>query len=107
MKAEVVEDKIWEGSYVKFLGVAIDSRLNFDSYFSSIYLKANQKLSALSILAKLLPFARIDYFLKHFLNLNSNIVLWYGYSVMKNQIRGLINFMMIHSVYITQTFKHF
>ena len=66
MKAELVEDKIWEGSYVKF---------NFDGYISSIFLKANQKLSALSILAKLLPLARIDYFLKHFLNLSSSIVL--------------------------------
>ena len=98
MKAELVEDKIWEGSYVKF---------NFDGYISSIFLKANQKLGALSILAKLLPLARIDYFLKHFLNLSSSIVLRYGYSVMKIQIIGLINFMTIHSVYIKQTFKHF
>ena len=50
------EHKICESNEVKLLGVTIDSKLKFDSYFANICLKANQKLTALNSLAKLLTF---------------------------------------------------
>ena len=50
------EDKNWESGNVKLLDVAIESRLNFNSHIDSICLKANQKLSVLCRLVKLLSF---------------------------------------------------
>ena len=50
------ENKVWESNEVKLLGVTVDNKLKFYSYFANIYFKANQKLRALSSLAKLLSF---------------------------------------------------
>ena len=41
---------------VKLLEITLDHNLKFDKYASNIYLKANRKLSALTRVAKFLPF---------------------------------------------------
>ena len=50
------KDLTWESNYVKLLRVTIDRDLKFDKYVLKICSKANQKLSALSGIAKLLSF---------------------------------------------------
>ena len=47
---------IWESNYVKLLGITIDRDLKFDKHVLKLCSKANQKLSALSRMAKLLSF---------------------------------------------------
>lgn len=44
--------QIWEGNDLKPFGVAIDNKLNFDSYIASTCLKVNQKLIVLHRLAE-------------------------------------------------------
>ena len=72
------EHKIWESNEVKLLGVTIDSKLKFDSYFANICLKAIQKLRALSSLAKLLTCNKKIILLKHFVIADLLIILWLG-----------------------------
>ena len=50
------KDLIWESSDVKPLGITINRDLKFDKHGLKIWSKANQKLSALSRMAKLLSF---------------------------------------------------
>lgn len=56
MWTETGKETIYESSNGKLLGVTIDNKLNFDSPIASIYLKANQTLSVLDRLSKLLYF---------------------------------------------------
>ena len=48
------KDLIWESNDVKLLGITIDRDLKFDKPALKLCSKANQKLSALSKMAKLL-----------------------------------------------------
>ena len=54
--ANIGRDLIWEINDVKLLGIAIDKDLNFDKYVRKFCSKANQKLTALSRMAKLFSF---------------------------------------------------
>ena len=37
-------DLVWEGNYVKLLGITLDNDLKFDKHVSNICSKANRKL---------------------------------------------------------------
>ena len=50
--------KIWEESNVKLLGVNIDNQLKFDSHINDLCSKASKKLSAMTRLAKYLSFKK-------------------------------------------------
>ena len=50
--------KIWEESNVKLLGVNIDKQLKFDSHINDLCSKASKKLSAMTRLAKYLSFKK-------------------------------------------------
>ena len=52
--AQIGKDKIWEDSEAKLLGVTIDNSLKFDCHINNICTKANQKLSVLSRIRKIL-----------------------------------------------------
>ena len=54
--ANIGEDLIWERNNVKLLGITIDRDLKFDKHVLKLCSKANQKLSALSKMAKSLSF---------------------------------------------------
>ena len=54
--ANIGRDLIWESNDVKLLGITIDKDLNFDKYVRKFCSKANQKLAALSRMAKLFSF---------------------------------------------------
>ena len=56
MWTETGKETIYESGNGKLLGVTIDNKLTFDSPIASIYLKANQTLSVLDRLTKLLYF---------------------------------------------------
>ena len=56
MWAKLDEDIVWESNNVELLGVTIDNNLRFDKHVSNICLKANRKLSALTRVAKFVPF---------------------------------------------------
>ena len=50
------KDLIWESNDVKLLGFTIDRDLKFNKHVLKVCSKANQKLSVLSRIAKLLSF---------------------------------------------------
>ena len=54
--ANIGNDLIWESNDVKLLEVTIDRDLKFDKHVLKLCSKANQKLSDLSRIAKLLSF---------------------------------------------------
>ena len=58
--------KIWESNSVTLLGVHVDSSLKFNKHVTELCKKADSKLSALSRLAKVLPFQKIRILMKSF-----------------------------------------
>ena len=54
--ANIEKDLIWESNDVKLLGITIDRDLKFGKHFLKLCSKANQNLSALYRMAKLLSF---------------------------------------------------
>ena len=56
VRASIGKDLIWESNDVKLLGITIDRDLKLDKHVLKLCSKANQKLSALSRIAKLLSF---------------------------------------------------
>ena len=56
--ANVGKDLIWESNDIKLLGITIDGDLKFDKHVLKVCSKANQKLSALSRMAKWLFFSK-------------------------------------------------
>ena len=54
--ANIGKDLIWENNDFKLLGITTDRDLKFDKHVLKLCSKANQKLSALSRMAKLLSF---------------------------------------------------
>ena len=58
MWAKLDRDIFWESNDVKLLGITLDNNLKFDKHVSNICSKANRKLSALTRVAKFLPFKK-------------------------------------------------
>ena len=54
--AHIWKDLIWESNDVKLLEITIDRNLKFEKHVLKLCSKANEKLSALSRMAKLLSF---------------------------------------------------
>ena len=52
---------VWESNDAELLGVTIDNNLRFDKHVSNICLKTNRKLSALTRVAKFVPFKKKTY----------------------------------------------
>ena len=67
MWAKLDEDIVWESNDVELLGVTIDNNLRFDKHVSNICLKANRKLSALTRVAKFVPFKKRHIIFKVFI----------------------------------------
>ena len=64
--ANIGKDLIQESNDVKLLGIIIDRNLKFDKHVLKLCSKANQKLNALSRMAKLLSFNKRRAFFKAF-----------------------------------------
>ena len=58
MWAKLDRDIVWESNDVKLLGIPLHNNLKFDKHVSNICSKANRKLSALTRVAKFLPFKK-------------------------------------------------
>ena len=58
--------KIWESNSETMLGVQIERNLKFDKHVTELCKKAGRKLSALTRLAKILPFHRLRILMKSF-----------------------------------------
>ena len=54
--AKVGGRRIWESPEDKLLGVTIDKNLNFNPYLTKLCKKVSQNVTALTRVAKLLPF---------------------------------------------------
>ena len=65
---------VCETNDVKLLGNTLDNNLKFEKHVTSICSKANRKLSALTRVAKFLPFKKRRIFFKAFLRRSLNIV---------------------------------
>ena len=65
--AKLDEDVVWKSNDVELLGVTIDNNLRFDKHVSNICLKANRKLSALTRVAKFVPFKKRRILFKAFI----------------------------------------
>ena len=55
---KVGDEMIWESKAEKLLGVTVDKPLKFDKHLTNLCKKANQKVSALARVSRLLPFQK-------------------------------------------------
>ena len=60
-------DIVWESKDVKLLGITLGNNLKFDKHVSNICSMANRKLSALTGVAKFLPFKKRRILFKAFI----------------------------------------
>ena len=69
MRVKLDRDIVWETDDVKLLRITLDTNLKFDKHESNIWLteKANRKLSALTRVAKFLPFKKRRILFKAFI----------------------------------------
>ena len=72
-------DIVWESNDVKRLGITLNNNLKFDKQVPNICSKANRKLSALTRVAKFLPFKKKVFSLKLLLSRSLNIFHLCGY----------------------------
>ena len=63
----VGDEQIWESREQKLLGITLDKDLTFSSHMNILCKKVGQKISALSRVAKLLPFHKRSLILKTFI----------------------------------------
>ena len=68
MWAKLDRDIILESNDVKLLRITLDNNLKFDKHVSNIYSKANRKLSALTRVARFLPFKKRRILFKTFID---------------------------------------
>ena len=61
MSIEVGEQVIWESLYEKLLGVKVDKKMLFERHVSDICKKASGKLTALTRLARIVPFDKKEF----------------------------------------------
>ena len=66
MRAKLDRDIVWETNDVKLLGITFDNNVKFDKHVSNISSKADRKLSALTRLAKFLPYKKRGILFKAF-----------------------------------------
>ena len=80
--ANIGKDLIWESNDVKLLGITIDRDLKFHKHVLKLYSKANQKLSALSRMAKLLSFNKRRTLFKAFVESQFKycLIVWMFYN---------------------------
>ena len=64
---KVGDEMIWESKAEGLLGVTVDKPLKFDKHLTNLCKKANQKVSALARVSRLLPFHRRHLILKTFI----------------------------------------
>ena len=88
--ADIWKDLIWESNDVKHIGITIDRDLKFDKHVLKLCRKANQKLSAVSRIAKLFSFNKRR---KLLWSLNLNNVRLYGYFIVDAPATELISYM--------------
>ena len=62
-----IRDILWDYNDAKLLGITLDSNQKLDKHVSNICAKANRKLSALTQVAKFLPFKKRRILLKAFI----------------------------------------
>ena len=62
-----IRNILWDCNDAKLLGITLGSNLKFDKHVSNICAKANRKLSALTRVAKFLPFKKRRFLLKAFI----------------------------------------
>ena len=86
--ADIWRDLIWESNDVKHIGITIDRDLKFDKHVLKLCRKANQKLSALSRIAKLFSFNKRR---KLLWSLNLNNVRLFGYFIIDAPATELIS----------------
>ena len=67
MWAKLDRDIFWESNDVKLLRIILDNNLKFDKHVSNICSKVNRKLSALTRVAKFLPFKKRRILFKAFI----------------------------------------
>ena len=82
-----------ESNNVKRLGVTVDRDLKFDIHALKLCSKANQKLSALSRIGKLLSLNKDGYFLKLLWSLSFNIVQLFGCFIADPPTTKIIGYM--------------
>ena len=90
MWAKLDEDIIWESNDAELLGAKIDNNLRFDKDVSNICLKVNRKLSALTRVAKFVPFKKRRILFKVFIESQFKYcpLVWMFHG---RQINGKIN----------------
>ena len=66
--AKVGQEKIWESSQEKLLGMVIDKNLNFNSHLFNICKKVSTKVTALPRLVKIVPFEKKKLLMKTFMD---------------------------------------
>ena len=66
--AKVGQEKIWESSQEKLLGMVIDKNLNFNSHLFNICKKVSTKVTALARLVKIVPFEKKKLLMKTFID---------------------------------------
>ena len=66
--AKVGQEKIWESSLEKLLGMVIDKNLNFNSHLFNICKKVSTKVTALARLVKIVPFEKKKLLMKTFID---------------------------------------
>ena len=67
MWTKLDEDIVWESNDVELLGATIDNNLRYDNLIPNICLKASRNLSALTIVAKFVPFKKTRILFKAFI----------------------------------------
>jgi hypothetical protein len=55
---KVGEEKIWECSHKKLLGLEIDKKMNFNKHLEVICKKTSAKVTALARMVKIIPFEK-------------------------------------------------
>ena len=65
--AKVGEERIWESSHEKLLGLVIDKKLNFNKHLETICKKTSAKVTALARMVKIIPFEKKRLLMKAFI----------------------------------------
>ena len=107
--AKVGKEMIWESKAEKLLGVTVDKNLTFNTHLSNLCKKANQKVSALARIARILPFHKRRLIFKSFIESQFSYcpLVWMFCSRKMNRKMNYIHERALRLVYndYTSTFK--